>query len=285
MNRWLMLILALAVLSACSTLPRKPISKTKQNADLLLQQAQRLELSRRLTDSIDGYESALRNYELIDDLEGQVISMVGIARNQLQLGFPGDFEQTRTDLAKLIELNSDLYDYHLKILDLYHLYHGQKWQDIRQLGIIESHYPDLAKIQILSYRVQADARLKQMNTEYIRQLERLTSLYHRRLRQNRPISPEIVSTGYYSLAYYHLVHSRPERARRHISKAREIDYTYEIYLNLAYDLWLEAKIAQATGNVKEMTGLLLRSRKIFAYFAEGAMLNAIDKDLAVAEKD
>ncbi|MBM4403990.1 MAG: hypothetical protein FJ042_06390 [Candidatus Cloacimonetes bacterium] len=286
MNRALILLpIALLVLGACSSLPKRPIPQAKQNADLLLQQAQRLEINRRLIDSIDGYESALRSYELIDEMEGQLICHLGIARAQLQMGFPDDFNQTRQNLVTLIGYSTRDYSYYLRILDLHRLYQQQDWQGIRRIGENDRSYPEIAQIQILSYRLQADARLMQVNPDAVTRLTRLTQLNYQRLQKNRAINPEIVSTGYYTLAYYYLVHGRHDRAAKYIAKAKEIDFDYEIYLNLGFDLWLEAQIARVEGNTKAISGLLIRARKIFQNYRESGMLRSIDKELAALAKE
>ncbi|MDZ4121197.1 MAG: hypothetical protein U1C33_02155, partial [Candidatus Cloacimonadaceae bacterium] len=131
--------------------------------------------------------------------------------------------------------------YHLVLMQLAHHRHSGDWSHISSLALVRDSYPFQARLQILSYKIQAEAYHRQTNPESVKALTRHFKQAMRRL--DRSSQPQLASHAAYSLAYYYFVHQDIKKAENYLAIAKRIDYAYSLFGSLAYDLWLEAQLA------------------------------------------
>ena len=274
----LLLILVILAVSACSSLPKQVQPQEKKNADLMLVSAQRYENHRQYIDAKAMYELLLNNYRGMGDVEGQLVALAGLSRICLTSD-TAQYHVYLSQMSELIDVVDTHKSYHIQTLELYRLYLDAKWDSLALTAVPKDTYPGEANMQILSYKVQADAYLQNLQAADLAYLERLYSRYLRKIRSRKFSHPEAVSNAAYSLAYSYMLSSDLQKADKYLKHALQIDYAYGLFYSYAYDLWLEGQIAVAQGNNGNAIASLTKARDIFATFTDTRMQDKISKDL------
>jgi len=275
----------LILLSACSSLPKQIQPQEKTNADQILVFAQQLELQHRYADALSGYQSARRQYIYLADSEGQLLALSGLARVSAITEDNEKLEYYRAQMQNMIEMIDKSKRYHLLLLELQVLHQQQDYTRMSELARYSEETPELARLQILTYKVQADAYLKKGDEEEFRYLVYLYNRYAKRLKARKFNSPELVTNAAYSLAYHHYTKLEPVTAKRYIRQAKDIDFRYGLFYNYAFDLWLEGNVFKQENSKREAISALYSALLIFQQYDDKAMQEKINQELRTLGKE
>ena len=267
--------LLLLLIGACSSLPRMQQPPEKRNADQHLLLGQKYELQQRFADSEAMYIEAESLYQAFADIEGIMQCLSGMARLSLLQSDPKGYEYYRERINKLVQSTDPSLAYHEVLLEIYSYYLAGDWDGIKQLAQGKDIYPVDARIQILSYRAQANAWQRKPDEKELKKLVRL--YFNNRNRLVKEGKPQIVSMAAYSLAYHYFVANELPKSTRYLQTAKLLDYNHSQFSALANDLWLEANIMLARGNPSSARLSLQRAKIIFANGGNSQMMERIDK--------
>lgn len=282
-SKLLLCLLIILLLAGCSGL-RKPVQpQAKTNADAVWRVASLQEIAGRNVIALSNYELALAQYRSFADVGGEMLSLAGSARIHHALADQTAFEQTRQSMLGIVEKIDPKQRYILDLLDLHIMMTQGDYAGIEALAKDDKSLPLSARLQMLSFRLQADAWLGNANPTAARELARLAKKTGRRLAKSHPILAHDTSRAHYALAYYYYAND-PAAARKHISKALELDYLYEDFHSLGYSHWLAAKIATKQERFSDATAHMMKARNIFSSRGDAAMLTKLEAEMHLIEK-
>lgn len=244
----------------------------------MLVSAQRYENQRHYADAKALYESLHIQYRGMGDVEGQLVVLTGLSRISLMVD-RAQYTGYLAQMEELVNMVEPQKGYHIKTLELYRLYLEAKWDSLVVTAQTSDEYPGIANLQILSYKVQADAYLQNIQDNDLAQLEKLYSRYYRLMRSRKFSHPEAVSNAAYSLAYSYMLSSDLQKASKYMKRARHIDYANGLFYSYAYDLWLAGQIAMAQGNRSDAIASFTKARDIFASFEDSVMQAKMSNEL------
>lgn len=275
----------LILLSACSSLPKQVQPQEKTNADQMLVYAQQLENQHRYSEAKTAFQSARHQYVLLADSEGLLLSLSGLARVSSLLDDAKGVGQYREQMEDLISMIDKSKGYHLLLLDLQVLHQQRDYAKVSELARLRENFPDEARLQVLTYKIQAESYLNKSDPEEARYLTALFNRYAGRLKARKFNSPELVTNAAYALAYHHYSKTEPFMAKKYLRQAKDIDFRYGLFYNYAFDLWLEAKVALLENDRAKSVSSLYSSLLIFQQFNDTAMVEKINQDLAKLGKE
>ncbi|MDP2172227.1 MAG: hypothetical protein Q8M98_11275 [Candidatus Cloacimonadaceae bacterium] len=277
-------ILIIFALAACSSLRKPPQPQAKSNADNIWLIANQQELSGRKEIALSNYRLALNHFRGFAGIEGEMFALSGIARINFDAGNIAEYDSIRQSMIWIIEKIDPKQRYIFTLLDLHVLMKQADYAGIAALAKDDKALAPSARLQTLSYRLQADARLRKANPNDARELAKLAKKTGRRLAKSNPILAHDTARAHYALAYYHYSIKAFATAGKHIAKSLELDYLYEDFQSLGYAHWLAAKIAFAQNRSADAISLLMKARRIFTAFGDPAMLMIVEADLKLIEK-
>lgn len=276
----LLLLAALAlIMVACSSLKQPLQPQAKLNADNALKLAQDYEQQKRFANAIDTYVFALDLYRSFAYTEGQMYCLSGLARIKLEqsdLDAADEYRYEMQEIAEQIDPDNAVI---LLLYDLHKLQLDRNYQEISIVAVASEKYTDSQKMQVLSYKIQADAYLENTDQSKVRQLERLAAKHFRKPLRKRQINPQILSQAAYSLAYHYYVAGNMDKADYYLRRSVNLDYSYGNFASLGYSLWLQAKTQMARGKNVEALSLLLKARQVFQSYANLEMISKVEADL------
>lgn len=276
----LLLLAALAlIMVACSSLKQPLQPQAKFNADNALKLAQDYEQQKRFANAIDTYVFALDLYRSFANTEGQMYCLSGLARIKLEqsdLDAADEYRYEMQEIAEQIDPDNAVI---LLLYDLHKLQLDRNYQEISIVAVASEKYTDSQKMQVLSYKIQADAYLENTDQSKVRQLERLAAKHFRKPLRKRQINPQILSQAAYSLAYHYYVAGNLDKADYYLRRSVNLDYSYGNFASLGYSLWLQAKTQMARGKNVEALSLLLKARQVFQSYANLEMISKVEADL------
>ena len=276
----LLLLAALAlIMVACSSLKQPLQPQAKFNADNALKLAQDYEQQKRFANAIDTYVFALELYRSFANTEGQMYCLSGLARIKLEQSDHDAADEYRYEMQEIAEQIDPDNAVILLLYDLHKLQLDRNYQEISIVAVASEKYTDSQKMQVLSYKIQADAYLENTDQSKVRQLERLAAKHFRKPLRKRQINPQILSQAAYSLAYHYYVAGNMDKADYYLRRSVNLDYSYGNFASLGYSLWLQAKTQMARGKNVEALSLLLKARQVFQSYANLEMISKVEADL------
>ncbi|MDZ4182205.1 MAG: hypothetical protein U1B83_04950, partial [Candidatus Cloacimonadaceae bacterium] len=241
------------------------------------------EIAGRNAIALSNYDLALAQYRSFADVGGEMLSLAGLARIHHAMADQTAFAQTRQSMLDIVEKIDPTQRYVLDLLDLHILMSKADYAGIADMAKDDKSLPLSARLQMLSFRLQADAFLGNANPAAARELAKVAKKTGRRLAKSHLILAHDTSRAYYALAYYYYAND-PATARKHIAKALELDYLYEDFHSLGYSHWLAAKIAAKQKRLSDATAHLMKARNIFISRGDAAMLTKLEAELHLIEK-
>jgi hypothetical protein len=203
----------------------------------------------------------------------------GLARIKLEqsdLDAADEYRYEMQEIAEQIDPDNAVI---LLLYDLHKLQLDRNYQEISIVAVASEKYTDSQKMQVLSYKIQADAYLENTDQSKVRQLERLAAKHFRKPLRKRQINPQILSQAAYSLAYHYYVAGNMDKADYYLRRSVNLDYSYGNFASLGYSLWLQAKTQMARGKNVEALSLLLKARQVFQSYANLEMISKVEADL------
>ncbi len=272
---------ALLVVS-CSSLPRRIHPLQKSSSDQILALAQGKELNQQYQDALLMYDHAMRMYQEFADIDGLLQSMAGTARIKLSLGETEPYHSIISEMEQLVAHTGASRRHHLVLLELHQLSTDGSWSEIAQKAIVSQDYTHNANLQILSYKVQANTYLKQINENDVRDLNKLYKKSLRRMRRDN--MPQVVSQAAYSLAYHYYETNNLNKARKYLKVASRIDYANALFTALGYDMWLAGRIAIKEKDYDKARYELTRAAVVMERQNQTHLMDAIFKELETLPK-
>lgn len=276
----------LLLMAACSR-PAKVIQpQARVNADATLQLAQNLEQKQHFRDSRQAYISARSQYRSFGEIKGQCYALSGLARiAYLQEDAP-EYTRLRTELTFLIQNAEPQLIYMQKLLDIYTAVDRQDFAAVLALAKDEYDYPLEIRIQMLSHQLQAESYLKPgFESPGYANLKRLAERYRSLLKRSFGAHPSVLATAEYAMAYHNYLLTNYRVAGKHIEKAIDLDYRYEIFDGLADAFWLKGKILEKQGEPRAALGYYLKARDIFANTTDTKMQQELDASIKKLQGD
>jgi|GEM_PF-6971793 len=273
------LIAILILIMSCSSLPKSIPSPDKQNYDAFLTMAHRAEQNRNFAQAQEFYAKALNGYKLLADPNGVMEVYSGFARIALLQDIQPDFD---TWYAKMQDMNVNLYSancHYMVLIDLYRLHQLQSWKELNNYAIVKDDFPIVAKLQILSYKVQTNSLLGINDPDSWKQL--VSAYYKAKKQQPKPASA--LSMEAYSIAYYFMAIKDYKKAERYIDQAIYYDYTSASYSSLATSLLLAATIAEKAGDMRTQRASLMRAKMIYEGLGDAKASQEIQQVLEGSE--
>jgi tetratricopeptide (TPR) repeat protein len=273
-------------LAACSR-PAKVIQpQARISADATLRLAQNLELKQRWQDSVQSYDSAVRQYQAFGEVRGQIYALAGLARIAYFEADAENFAKLRNRMIYLIETVDPSSKSILDLLDIYVLESEGRYAEIISLAEDSYEYPIQIRMQMLSHRLQAESYLNPgyVSTSYS-DLQRLANRYRGVLKRDFSADPSVLATAEYAMSYHSFIQSNFSDAMRHAERAIDLDYRYENFSGLASGYWLKGRIHEALAETQAAIANYVKAQDIFLHIQNPQMQKAVDKALTRLQGD
>ena len=279
-----LMILAAILATGCSR-PRLSLEpQAKASADATLRLGQNLEQRHNFLDAAQTYDSALAQYRAFADSPGQMYALAGLARIKYLQSDTAAFTEYREQMQILATKVDPETQCILDLLDIYILHHQGRYEEILKLATDNFNYPLGIRMQVLTYRLQADSYLNPgMDSQTSKNLESLSGKYKSRLKTDFVADPIVLASAYYALAYNYFLQERYPQALKNIDAVLTWDYRYENFPGLGYAYWLKGQIVAKQGDKPQAISNLYKAREIFISYANDTMLNKTDQLLKALE--
>lgn len=282
MNRlYLPILLALILaFSACSSPPKLVQAPAKGAADATLKLANTLEMQQKYGDSKLAYRSSIDQYGSFGDVKGQLYSMAGLARIAHFEGREGDLLKLRQKMDFLGTEADPFNNYINLLLELYLQQAKGNYQTVANLAEDSYDYPIDARVQILTYKLQAESYLREgFGAAEYENLSRLSKRYQRALRTDFTADPSVLSGALYAMAYHKYLAMELQTAAKHANQAKDLDFLHENFPGMAYDLWLLGQIRLRQGEKSRALSDFLRAKMIFERYENVKMIQKCDAEI------
>ena len=279
-NRPLLAFLMLLLLTACSSPPRLTQSAAKAAADNTLKLAHALEQKQNLKDAYLTYQSAYQQYCWFASFKGKLYSLSGMARIAYLEDDDALLKEKMDMMQEIVRYGEPGTDYIPLLVNLYILQDQKDYQGIREEAKDSYDYPIDARIQILSYKLQADSYLNPgfKSAEYD-DLDRLSKRYKRSLKTDFSADPSLLSGAHYALAYQDYKLNDLRKAEKNLEAAIDLDYLHENFPGLGYGYWLKGKICLKNDDKPAAISNFMRAQSIFKSLDMKEMLDNINTEL------
>jgi tetratricopeptide (TPR) repeat protein len=274
-QQWIWLIAVLIILSACSSIPRKPISEANQKTRQFLEQARREELKKNLKDALSLYTEAEHNAILANDIDLQLISLQGTARIAYLYSDSVRFNSTLGTMQELVQNVRPTLQYRMVQIKYWKDFNSANYPEVLATTPELSKLPLNVRIEILSYIVQAKAKLNLVSVSEQAQLKNAIKNYHIRLKRKMTLQPELISNAYYSLAYANASASNYSGALSYLNKSISLDRDYDLYVQLADDYVLAGKCEKNRNNFVKARAHLTIALQIYTETNQAEEIAAI----------
>jgi len=278
-RHWLWLIAAIVILSACSSIPRKPISEANQKTRQFLEQARREELKKNFKDALSLYTEAEHNAILANDIDLQLISLQGTARIAYLYSDSVRYNSTIGIMQGLVQNVRPTLQYRMLQIKYWKDFNSANYTEVLTTTPELSKLPLNVRIEILSYIVQAKAKLNIVSVTEQTQLKNALKNYHIRLKRKMTIQPELISNAYYSLAYANASASHYAEAISFLNKSIALDRDYDLYVQLADDYALAGKCEKNRNNLVKAKAHLTIALQIYTETNQAEEVAAIQSML------
>ncbi len=276
---WAALILVLA-LGACSRPAKLTQAPAKAAADATLLLAQNLEQKQRYLDGAQAYQSALAQYRSFADLRGELYALAGLARLAYRQNDLGEYDKLHQRLQYLTTYADQTGHYVLLVLDLFRLQQEGRYAEIQARAIDSYDYPMPIRIQILTYKLQAESYLRPgYSSQNYDTLQRLSKRYRRDLNRDFTADPSVLSSALYALAYHDFLSGDYNAAQKLLDQVVELDSLYENHPGLGYAHWLRAMVHEANNDRRQALKDYISAKIIFVHFADEDMINKVETAL------
>jgi len=283
-TRLFLALLILLLNAACSRPPKITQAPAKSAADVTLRLAQNLEQKHRILDSRQSYESAISQYRSFGDVPGELSALAGLARLAFQEHDEATYQEHHQRMVYLTEHAASSYNYILMLLDLYRLQHEGDYAAIEVAARDSYDFPVNIRIQILSYRLQAESYLRPgFSGNTYRDLARLVPRYRRSLKSDFTADPSVLSSALYAMAYHQYLLQDYSVANAHIDEVVALDLLHENFIGLGYAHWLRGMIHEANSDRRQALMDYIRAKNIFSHFGYEDMVSKIDLALVRLE--
>lgn len=273
-------LIFLLAFSTCSRPPKVVQAPSKAAADATLQLAQNLEQKHRLLDSAQTYQSALKQYRSFADLKGEIFSLAGLARLAYINGNQDDYDRHYSRLQYLDENTDQGGNYVRLLLDLYRLQAEQNYRQVQELAKDSYDYPLPIRIQILTYRLQADSYLQPgLDSSSFADLDRLSKSYRRQMKKDFTADSSVLSSALYALGYHLYTKAEYHNAQKYLDGVIELDLLYENHPGLGYAHWLRARIHDGNKDSRQAVADYICANNIFTQFENAEMMARTDAAL------
>ncbi len=279
-NRLLLALIMLLLLAACSSPPRITQSPAKAAADNTLKLAHSLEQKQNLKDAYLTYQSAYQQYCRFASFKGKLYSLSGMARIAYLEDDDALLKEKMDMMEELVRYGEPGTDYIPLLVNLYILQDKKDYQSVREEAKDSYDYPIDARIQILSYKLQADSYLNPgfKSAEYD-DLDRLSKRYRRSLKTDFSADPSLLSGAYYALAYQDYKLNDLRKAEKSLDAAIDLDFLHENFPGLGYGYWLKGKINLKNDDKPAAISNFMRAQSIFKSLGMKEMLDNINIEL------
>ena len=278
--------LLLLLLGACSRPAKVLQPQARINADATLELAQNLEQKGHFRDSRQAFISARSQYRSFGEINGQCYALGGLARLAYLEGETEEYNALRGELWYLIQNAEPKLVYLHKLLDIYTAEDRKDYQAVMALAQDEYDYPLEIRIQMLSHHLQAESYLQPAfeSPNYVH-LKRLAERYRGVLRRRHHAHATVLSTAEYALAYHSYLLQNYKVADKHIDRAIDLDYRYEIFDGLAAAYWLKGSILEKLNEPRTALSFYFKARDIFADKANSDMQRDLDASIKRLQGD
>lgn len=279
-NRLLFMLVMLVVFAACSSPPQLTQSPAKVAADNTLKLAHMLEQKQNLRDAKITYQSAYEQYSNFASFKGKLCSLSGMARVAYLESDDAALREHIDMMEEIVRYGEPDADYIPLLLKLFILQDQKDYSGVREQAKDSYDFPIDARIQILSYKLQADSYLEPgfKSAEYD-DLDRLSKRYKRSLKTDFSADPSLLSGAYYALAYQNYKLNDLRKAEKNLGYALDLDYLHENFPGLGYGYWLRAKINLKNKDKSAAVSNFLRAKSVFESLGMTQMLNNVNTEL------
>lgn len=281
---WGICLILLFALSACSRPAQLKQAPAKAAADATLLLAQNLEQKHRYLDSSQSFESALSQYRSFANLRGELYALSGLARLAYIQGQQAEFEQYHQRLEYLTKYADQSAHYVLLVLDLFCLQQEKRYAEIQNLARDSYDYPVAIRMQILSYKLQADSYLNPGNSSAsYEDLQRLSNRYRRQLKKDFSADPSVLSSALYAMAYHNYLSQDFVTAQKQLDEVVELDSLYENHPGLGYAHWLRGMVHEGRQDKRQAITDYICAKNVFQHFGNADMTRKVDAALTRLE--
>lgn len=281
-----LLTLLWLMLAACSRPAKVLQPQARINADATLELAQNLEQKGHFRDSRQAYLSARSQYRSFGEIKGQCYALSGLARISQMQEAPEEYNSWREELVYLVQNAAPELVYLQKLLDIYSAERERDYRAVMLLAKDEYDYPLEIRIQMLSHHLQAESYLQPgYESPNYAHLKRLAERYRGVLKRRHHAHASVLGTAEYALAYHSYLLSNYKMANKHIDRAIDLDYRYEIFDGLASAYWLKGSILEKLEEPRAALGYYFKARDIFAGTADSAMQAELDASVKRLQGD
>lgn len=276
----LLTIALMITLWGCSSPPKLTQSPAKMAADNTLKLAHNLEQKQQLRDAWITYQSAYDQYSNFASFKGKLYALAGLARIAYLTDDAALLSEKQRMMKEIVQDGEPDAAYIPQLVELYILQDQKDYQGVRDSALDSYDYPIDARMQILSYQLQAEAYLnpgyKSVGYE---DLLRLSKRYKRSLKSDFSADPSVLSGALYALAYQSYGVGDLRQAERDLQSAIELDYLYENFPSLGYGYWLKGKIFEKEGDDTRALANFLRAKSIFESLGMKEMTDRASADI------
>jgi tetratricopeptide (TPR) repeat protein len=264
-NRFLILYLFLlaVILSSCSTITKRPESQANQKARLFLEQGRKEELKQNYPDALSLFKDAEHNSILANEFDLQLISLQGEARIVYLDADTLSFNAIVNRMQELVQNVRNESEYRVLQLKLWKDFHEGNYSKVLEYNINNSSLPLNARIEILSYVIQAKSKLQINHSQEKSKLIASLSRYQIKLKHRSQMQPELISNAYYSLAYSEAAEGNYTKAISWLTKAKVLDRDYDLYIMLADDYALAGKCEMKRNDIAKAKANFTIARQIY----------------------
>ena len=260
MNR--LLVLALLLLTACSSIKPPIEPQAKLNADTWYNQGLKWEAKRQFDDATVSYNRALDAYRSVAQPDGVVASTCAQARMAWQAGNVAAYDSLRGEASQYLQEVAAHLAYQIVVLDVYRAQQEKDYAGVIKLARIDANYPLAVKVQLASAQLQAQAHLHQNAASLASNLDKYAHEYRKQLKKETG-NAELYSLALYSLAFYEYSQGNYAGTLQILQQSNKIDYQWENLLALGHGWWLQGQAESALGKKKEALSSLRKAEGIF----------------------
>ena len=232
------ILLCLLFFGSCSHIPKNyvPEGNLKKEANRLIKQAQYNELQNNRDLAKHFYECSYQKFTLIDDIEGKLNCLFGLARQDFYLGnkITADEHIKQAYLMINSAEPSMMIDYYLYKIET--AFYEDKYDSVLVYTEKISNQESEVATQILCYKLIIKRRMETVNSDDLSNLISATESLERKYKNNELKDQSAISFCYYTIGYLQSGFANFKQASKWYKKALSADQDNENTSGIALDL-------------------------------------------------
>lgn len=257
------LLLMLAVLVSCSSLPKEVKPRSLDFARMKMKTAREAQDQRDYKRAVILYRDAYDYYTRIDNIEGKIQSALSLARQYFYLDRGEEKDRWLKRASELITNNLPELTGAKAILEVEMAFSSGDYRKILDIASgVQTQNPEW-QMELLCMTMVSHARLKQDYAPVFSRVLSLLPLLEKSLRKGKIEDAGVLSQAYYYIGYIYSGEGRWREAADYFERAKRLDGRIDNTYGLGNDLYALARCYEKLGLDNRAKDTYRRAQEIF----------------------